>query len=157
MNVELVLNKFASWQLETCHVAGVRDMQTARRVEVSPERPSTSSVATKATVRIAGAWGLTTAQAAELLDVAPRTFSRMKSGEHAGMLSKDQLMRASALVGLYKGLHLYFSDELADRWPSMPNKGALFAGKSPLDHMQAGGLPALMETRDYVDAIRGGM
>ena len=157
MNVELVLNKFASWQCEACHVAGMRDMQTARRAEVSPDRPSTSSVATKAAVRIAGAWGLTTAQAATLLDVGQRTFARMKSGEHAGELSQDQLMRASALVGLYKGLHLYFSDELADRWPCMPNKGDLFAGRSPLDHMQAGGLPALIETRAYVDAIRGGM
>lgn len=132
-------------------------MQNARRVEASPGRPSTSSVATKAAVRIAGAWGLTTAEAADLLDVAPRTFSRMKSGEHAGELRRDQLLRASALVGLYKGLHLYFSDELADRWPRMPNKGEVFAGKSPIEYMQAGGLPALIETRAYVDAIRGGM
>ncbi|BCM87573.1 hypothetical protein mvi_60340 (plasmid) [Methylobacterium indicum] len=60
-------------------------------------------------------------------------------------------------MGLYKGLHLYFSDELADRWPRMPNKGEVFAGKSPIEYMQAGGLPALIETRAYVDAIRGGM
>lgn len=132
-------------------------MQTARHAEVSPDRPSSSSVATKAAVRVADAWGLTATEAAELLAVSPRTFARMKAKEHSGELGKDQLMRVSALVGLYKGLHLYFSDELANRWPRMPNTGPVFAGQSPVSYMQAGGLPALIETRAYVDAIRGGM
>ena len=28
---------------------------------------------------------------------------------------------------------------------------------SPIDYMKAGGLPAILETRDYVDALRGGL
>ena len=67
------------------------------------------------------------------------------------------MLRASALVGLYKGLHLYFGADLADTWVSLPNRGPLFQGNSPVDFMTAGGLPAIMETRDYVDSVRGGL
>ena len=66
-------------------------------------------------------------------------------------------MRASALIGLYKGLHLYFGDELADRWVKLPNSGPLFEGLAPVDFMQQGGLPAIMNVREYIDAVRGGL
>jgi hypothetical protein len=81
----------------------------------------------------------------------------MKSGAWDASLSQDQLMRASGLVGIYKGLHLYFSDALADRWPQMPNTGPLFRGSSPAAYMVAGGLPAILRVRDEIDALRGGV
>jgi hypothetical protein len=81
----------------------------------------------------------------------------MKGGEWSGTLTDDQRMRISGMVGLYKALHLYFSDALADRWPRLRNEGPLFRGKSPLEFMQQGGLPAILESRLYVDALRGGM
>lgn len=114
-------------------------------------------VAAKAYARVVAAWRLRNDEAAELIAVSPRTWSRMKSNDWSGRLSKDQLMRVSATVGLYKALHLYFSDELADRWVSLDNAGPTFAGKTPAEKMMAGGLPAILETRDYVDALRGGM
>ena len=80
----------------------------------------------------------------------------MKAGGWTGRLGKDQLLRVSALVGIYKALHLYFDDELADRWPRLPNTGSLFGGRTPLDAMRAGGLPTILEVRDYLDALRGG-
>ena len=64
---------------------------------------------------------------------------------------------ASALIGLDKALHLNFGDALADRWPRLPNRGPLFGGLSPVEHMRDGGLPAILATRDYVDALRGGL
>ncbi|MBC7282145.1 MAG: DUF2384 domain-containing protein [Hoeflea sp.] len=106
--------------------------------------------------RIAAAWRLGNEAAAQLLDISPRTFARMKTGDWSGRLSRDQLMRVSAATGLYKGLHLYFSDELADRWVIMPNTGPLFGGQPPVETMIAGGLPAMLATRTYVDALRGG-
>ncbi|MGH1478967.1 MAG: antitoxin Xre-like helix-turn-helix domain-containing protein [Geminicoccales bacterium] len=115
-----------------------------------------ASVAAKAYARIADAWSLNNQAAAGLIAVSPRTWARMKTGEWAGRLSRDQLMRVSAITGLYKALHLYFSDALADRWVGLRNAGPMFAGREPIEAMIEGGLPAIMETRNYVDALRGG-
>lgn len=116
-----------------------------------------AGVAAKAYARIAAAWKLKNAAAADLISVSTRTWARMKKQNWDGALKKDQLLRISALVGLYKALHLYFSDELADRWVSLPNNGPLFRGRTPEEFMVEGGLPAIMDTRDYIDAVRGGV
>ena len=116
-----------------------------------------AAVAAKAYARIIEAWKLNNNETAELIAVSPRTWARMKTGAWSGRLSKDQLMRISAITGLYKGLHLYFSDTLADRWVTLRNTGPLFGGRSPLEAMIEGGLPAIIETRGYLDALRGGV
>ena len=72
-------------------------------------------------------------------------------------LSQDQLTRASAAIGVYKGLHLLFADAMADRWPKLPNRGPIFHRLSPVDAMIEGGIPAMLETRRYIDAVRGGL
>ncbi|MDA4844906.1 antitoxin Xre-like helix-turn-helix domain-containing protein [Hoeflea poritis] len=115
-----------------------------------------AAVAAKAYARIVAAWKLNNRLAADLIAVSPRTWARMKSGQWSGRLNRDQLMRVSAITGLYKALHLYFSDALADRWIGLRNSGPLFAGHEPIETMIEGGLPAIMETRNYVDALRGG-
>ena len=115
------------------------------------------STTVKALVRLAGRWRLRTSDAAELAGVSKRTWERMKAGTWSGVFSKDQLHRASGLIGLYKALHLYFGDELAERWVALQNAGPSFGGRRPLDVMLEGGLPAILETRDYVDALRGGV
>jgi uncharacterized protein (DUF2384 family) len=115
-----------------------------------------AAVAAKAYARIVGAWRINNAEAAELIAVSARTWARMKTGAWVGKLNRDQLLRISAMSGLYKALHLYFSDELADRWISLRNSGPLFAGREPVAAMIEGGLPVIMETRNYVDALRGG-
>lgn len=116
-----------------------------------------SRIAVRAAVRVADKWNLSVRQAAALLDVSVRTFHRMKDGTWSGTVGQDLLLRISGLVGLYKGLHLYFSDDLADRWVTLANSGPLFAGHPPVTRMQAGGLPAILQVRDYVDALRGGV
>jgi uncharacterized protein (DUF2384 family) len=115
------------------------------------------NVAAKAAARVAAAWGMTNAEAAALVGMSERTWSRIKAGGWTARQDKDQLMRVSGIVGVYKGLHLYFSDALADRWPKLANSGPPFMNRSPVDYMKAGGLPAILETRGYVDALRGGM
>jgi uncharacterized protein (DUF2384 family) len=121
------------------------------------DRAEVDAVAVKALIRLAAAWHIGNAEAAELAGVSTRTFERIKAGTWSGHLSKDQLQRVSALVGLYKGLHLYFSDDLADEWPTLGNAGPLFGGRRPVDAMIEGGVPAMVEVRDYVDALRGGV
>jgi len=111
----------------------------------------------KAYVRISDLWHLKNNAAAEILDVEPRTWTRMKGGRWTGKLTQDQTLRLSAIIGLYKGLHLYFSDKLADQWFLLPNSGPPFMGRAPINYVGKGGLPALISTRNYVDALRGGL
>jgi uncharacterized protein (DUF2384 family) len=137
-------------------------MPTAAAHSIEPGVPmrdnaEVAAVAAKAFVRIAQAWKLRNEDAGRLLDVSGRTWNRMKTGAWSGRLSRDQLLRASGVVGLYKALHLYFGDALADEWVRLPNAGPAFANRRPLDAMIDGGLPAILTTRDYVDALRGGV
>jgi hypothetical protein len=102
-------------------------------------------------------WALTNAEAAALLGVSESTWDRVKRGIWDQALSQDQLTRASAAIGVYKGLHLLFADEMADRWPKLSNSGPIFQRRSPVEAMIEGGIPLMLETRRYVDAVRGGL
>ncbi|MEX2632185.1 MAG: antitoxin Xre-like helix-turn-helix domain-containing protein [Tistlia sp.] len=112
--------------------------------------------ALKGFARAAEAWGLRNEEAARLLDMQLRTWNRAKKQGWEGRLGHDQFLRASALLGLFKGLHLYWTGPLADQWPTLPNQGPLFRGRRPVDAMIEGGLPAILSARNYVDALRGG-
>ena len=114
-------------------------------------------IAVKAYRRLVDNWGLSNEEAASLADMTPRTWGRAKAEGWTGRLGQDQRLRLSALIGLYKGLHLYFSDDLADSWIKRENAGVPFRGSTPLAHMRDGGLPAILQTRNYVDAVRGGV
>lgn len=131
--------------------------RSERPEALSDDPAEDARVAVAAMRRIAEAWALTGEEAAALVDVSPRTWARMKAGAWTGRLTGDRMLRISGLVGLYKGLHLYFSDPLADAWPKRPNAGPVFGGRAPVAAMQAGGLPAILAARNYVDAIRGGL
>lgn len=107
--------------------------------------------------RLAETWTLSRPEAAALLGVSESTWDRIRTGAWTQNLSQDQLYRVSALVGLYKGLHLLFADTMADRWPRLRNRGPLFAGQTPIDAMVEGGIPLMLEVRRHVDALRGGL
>lgn len=102
-------------------------------------------------------WGLTGNEAAALLAVSPSTWERMKKAAPSAPLNQDQLTRISALVGVLKGLRLLFADDLSTRWPKTPNKGPLFRGRAPVDAMIEGGIPHMLQVRQHVDALRGGL
>lgn len=121
------------------------------------DRKRLSGVALKAFRKLAGYWKLTNQEAAALLGVSTSTWERIKRGTWDSHLSQDQLTRVSALVGIYKGLHLLFADRMADRWPRLGNKGPLFNRLTPVDAMIEGGIPHMLDVRRYVDAVRGGL
>jgi uncharacterized protein (DUF2384 family) len=121
------------------------------------DRARLSRVALDAYRRLVDIWGLTGQQAAALLDVSTSTWERLKPETRDRPLSQDQLTRISALVGIYKGLHLLFADDMADRWPKLANTGPLFRGRTPIESMLKGGIPHMLEVRRYVDAVRGGL
>ncbi|HEY5713018.1 MAG TPA: antitoxin Xre-like helix-turn-helix domain-containing protein [Allosphingosinicella sp.] len=121
------------------------------------DRRRLTGAAAKAVARLVGTWGASNAEAASLLGVSESTWDRIKAGRWDGVLSQDQLTRASALIGIFKGLHLLFADGMADRWPRLVNRGPLFDRRSPIEAMIEGGIPRMIETRQYIDALRGGL
>jgi uncharacterized protein (DUF2384 family) len=120
------------------------------------DRERLSPVAIKAFLSLAKAWGLSNAEAAALIGVSASSFDRIKRG-YRPTLSQDQLTRVSALVGVFKGLHLLFSDSTADEWVRRPNTGPLFDRKTPIEAMIEGGIPRMLDVRRTIDAVRGGL
>lgn len=120
----------------------------------SPAHEATTIV--KAVTRAAEFWELRNADAAALFDVPLATWNRMKAGQFRGSLDRDKIMRASLIVGIFKGLRLLFNGPLQHGWPRAKNAGPLYRGRSPVDVMIEGGIPAMMRVRDHVDALRGG-
>ena len=102
-------------------------------------------------------WKLTRDESAGLLALSPTTWDRIVSHARSKALSQDQMTRISALIGIFKGLHLLFSDGMADRWLRLRNAGPLFDERTPLEVMLEGGIPVMLEVRRHVDALRGGL
>jgi uncharacterized protein (DUF2384 family) len=121
------------------------------------DRARLSPVAIKAMKGIADHWHLKGHESAALLGVSASTWDRMAATKRDQALSQDQLTRVSAIVGVFKGLHLLFADEMADRWTRLRNKGSLFGNRTPIDAMIEGGIPMMLDVRRHVDALRGGL
>lgn len=116
-----------------------------------------TAVALKAYARVAETWGLNLKEAAGLADMSESTWKRAKKPGFTGDLTKDQLLRLSALIGVYKSLELYFSEPIARLWVARQNTGPLFNGARPVDTAIEGGLPQILNIRTYLDALRGGV
>ncbi|WP_234053692.1 MULTISPECIES: antitoxin Xre-like helix-turn-helix domain-containing protein [unclassified Xanthobacter] len=121
------------------------------------DRRRLTGAAVKAVLRLVASWEASNAEGAALLGVSESTWDRMKAGKWEGVLSQDQLTRASALIGVFKGLHLLFADDMADRWPRLANRGPIFDHLTPVGAMIDGGIPRMLEVRQYIDALRGGL
>lgn len=106
---------------------------------------------------IASAWKLTATEAAALVGVSETTWGRIKSNDWSQVFSQDQMMRLSAMIGLFKGLHMLFADQMSDRWVRLRNAGPLFQHRTPIDAMIERGIPGMIEIRQHVDALRGGL
>ena len=119
--------------------------------------PGKQAIALKAYARIADAWSLTLREAATLVDMSESTWKRARNPSHEGNLTQDQMLRLSALIGLYKSLELFFDEPISRKWVKLPNRGPEFDGLRPVDAMNAGGLPKIIRVRAYVDALRGGV
>jgi Protein of unknown function (DUF2384) len=120
------------------------------------DRERLSPAALRAMKSLTERWMLKGPEVAALLGVSPSTWDRISAGRWEKSLSQDQLTRVSALVGVFKGLHLLFADEMADRWMRLLNKGPLFENRTPIEAMMEGGIPTMLEVRRHVDALRAG-
>lgn len=120
------------------------------------EQDEINAVALKAYARIVQAWKLSHQDAAAVAGMSESFWQQAKASDFSGDLTHDQLMRLSAIVGIYAALERYFSDPLAKTWFIRTNTGPLFHGARPVDVAIAGGLPHILTIRNYVDALNCG-
>jgi len=121
------------------------------------ERERLSRAALRGFFAIAERWKLRDDEARELLGgVSSSAYYEWKKKPDR-LLEVDRLTRVSYLIGIYKALHILYGDTLADEWVRLPNRNAVFAGRTPLEYMIAGGLLAMQMVRRLLDARRGGV
>ncbi len=128
-----------------------------RRIQPVPAQKGLSSPALRAFFRVAGVWGLDTAQERTLLGNPPAsTYFKWKKEPEAANLSRDVLERISYVIGIYKALQILFADAArADAWIKRANEAPLFQGRSALERMLGGNVSDLFVVRQYLDAQRG--
>jgi hypothetical protein len=121
------------------------------------ERERLSRSALKGFFKLAAAWKLRDDDARELLGgLSSSAYYEWKKNPDR-VLEVDRITRISYLLGIYKSLHIIYGDKLADEWVGLPNRNAIFGGRSPLAYMVAGGLLSMQTVRKLVDARRGGL
>ena len=99
-------------------------------------------------------WQLGSLEAQTLLGVPESTYYRWK--KQPVEVDRDKLERLSYIFGIYKALHLIYSDEaVADGWLRRPNTAPLFGGRPPLERLLAGQVADLFVVRQHLDARRG--
>ncbi|MEQ8392738.1 MAG: DUF2384 domain-containing protein [Thalassospira sp.] len=115
-----------------------------------------AEVALKALSRIISEWKLSQAEAAAIADMPASSWKRVEAGDYGRKLNKDQMLRVSAIVGIYKSLKLYFNEPIASEWISLENDGPLFRGQRPVYSLITSGLPQFLKVRTYLEALLEG-
>lgn len=120
-------------------------------------RQRLSPSAIKGFVRIMDAWGVKETDARKLLGgPSSGTYYGWKAHPQGKKLDQDTLTRISFVLGIYKALHILYSDKLADSWITLPNRDPMFRGATPLKYMIEQGQPGMLHVRQLLDAWRGG-
>jgi hypothetical protein len=118
-----------------------------------------SPAAIRGFLQLARVWDLTVDEQLDLLGASiGRSTLRNWAADPRAVLSTDQLMRVSYLLGIYEGLQRIWrrAPHEADAWMRRPNPDAPFRGATPLAWMRAGGIPGLAMVRAYVEGATGG-
>ena len=84
-------------------------------------------------------------------------FYELKKNPKGKVLDVDGMFRVSYLLGIFKAINILHGQKLADEWVQLPNRNPMFAGKTPLQYMIDGALPAMQNVRRLLDGRRGGV
>lgn len=117
-------------------------------ISVPQARPELAGAGLRAFFRIAQKWGLSDGEARCLLgSPVSAVYSRWKRDQE-GPVPVDTLERISYILGIYKALHLLFTEPAqADSWVRRSNAAPMFGGRSALDRMMAGCVADLSAVR----------
>lgn len=119
-------------------------------------RKKLSPVAIQAIIRLTEKWDLNNEDAMALLGgISNGRYYELKKNRK-GVLTQDELTRVSLLIGIFKALHILFSDKLANQWISRPNNNPMFNNAPPLIFMIEAGIPGLLNVRRLLDARGAG-
>ena len=122
---------------------------------------SWSATALRAALAITKSWGLTDAQAADLLAAPDAETLELWKREAAGgqvTLPKTAAENLGLLIGAYRTLSsLFGSDAEILDWLATPHFGASFQGRPPMMLLTAGGSDGLWRLRIHVDAWAAGI
>lgn len=120
------------------------------------ERERLSAPALKAFFGIMSRWKVRDEDARALLGgMTNGPYYELKRTQDR-VLETDRLTRVSFLVGIFKALNILHGKALADEWVRLANSHPIFGGRTPLDFMVQGGLPAMQTVRRLLDARRAG-
>ena len=120
------------------------------------QNPRATAVALKAYRNIAHNWALSARQAAALADMSPGKWRGAQRPNYRGRVNVDQMLRLSALIGIYRSLELYFDTPIARSWILLSNQEPLFAGDKPVERMIDRSLPYMLSVRHYLEALPEG-
>jgi hypothetical protein len=121
------------------------------------ERARLSPAAVRTFFKIMARWNIRDEDARLLLGgMSNGPFYQMKKNPDR-LLDTDRLTRISYLIGIFKALHILYSDKLAHSWVQLPNKNPIFRGQTPLAYMLKGGIPTMQTVRRLLDSRHGGM
>ena len=128
----------------------------------APARRDLSGAGLRTFLAIADLWSLTETQRRALLGQPSRsTFQNWARTvrEHRDLtLDLDVLTRISAVLGIHQALGILEANEpAAIAWLRGPHGAIIFGGGAPLDLMTSGSIDALLTTRRFLDAARGGL
>jgi uncharacterized protein (DUF2384 family) len=119
-------------------------------------RKRLSPTAIEAFFKIVQNWDLKNEDAMALLGgVSHGRYYDLKRSRK-GVLTQDELIRISLLIGIFKSLNILFSQKLANQWISRPNSNPMFDNAPPLVSLMRGGVLGLMGVRRLLDSRRGG-
>ena len=133
------------------------EIKRLQNFSLEADRERLTPAALDSIKNLAKEWKLTRDETARLLALSSSTLDRIMSHPTKASFNQDQMTRISALIGIFKGLHLLFADDMANRWPRLKNAGPLFNEQTPIEVMIEGGIPTMLEVRRHIDALRGSL
>jgi antitoxin Xre/MbcA/ParS-like protein len=127
-------------------------------LSLKPERDRLSASALKGFFNLVDRWRIRDEDARGLLGgLSNGPYYTWKKQQPQRALGEDVLLRISYLIGIFKALNILYGEKLADEWVRLPNTNRIFGGRTPLEYMLRGGVPAMQVVRRLLDARRGGM
>ena len=123
-----------------------------------PERERLSGSALKAFFNLIDRWRVRDEDARTLLGgISNGPYYTWKKQPERVLADADVLTRISYLIGIFKALNILYGEKLADEWVRLANSNRIFGGRTPLEYMMRGGVPAMQVVRRLLDARRGGL
>ncbi len=128
-----------------------QDMDEARDGSGAPPHPWQPTL--KVFTWIADRWGLDDARRARLLGLGDEATLQAAMAKD-GPVDGEMKARIAEMMSIYTYLSWSIPrPDLADHWMGSANRAEIFDGRSPLETMLSGGLPAMIAVRRHAEGM----